>query len=427
LWCIFLSSADYCRTCKRTQISHSETIVFVNLQMRPHLRASLHLITMVLPKSFLKHIADRMACGLAIILRASYHYFETPNEWAFMGDTLDMLANYSSARLFVFDGIASTVEFALPESSDYDDDDGDVGDRPIMLKDATEALARILIRFVLGFYQGDMTLTVPAMLCLEKVYRHKVDLLLQAQAPVGTKDENDTAAAKVLDSTTAAPDKDFWQNVAVAVYSVCRSSDSEVSDHGLQCYQRIICTTAVSEIPDEKWIAIMYLMVNKQPPVVADISRANTFDVLGQLMMAVVPELSHRPDNYDDLVDLISQVSGLARENLRDRQGRRGNVSPLFEKTVQIVTYISNYMLTDEWKGEPEFSAWASETLLAELEKVGAAGASLKNQAAVKPSSPQHDNDDHEDDDEEEDDGDEAEGDLSEEDETETEYEEEDV
>ena len=363
----------------------------------------MHLITMILPKSFLKHIADRMACGLAIILRASYHYFETPNEWAFMGDTLDMLANLPPARLFVFDGIASTVEFALPEIMDDGDDDDDVGDRPIMSKDATEALARILIRFVLGFYQGDMTLTVPAMLCLEKVYRHKVDLLLK----------KDTAAENNLNSISAAPDKDFWQNVAVAVYSVCRSSDPEVSSHGFGCYQRIICKTAVSEISDEKWIAIMYLMVNKQPPVVADVSRGNTFAVLGQLMMAVVPELSNRPDNYDDLVDLIGQVAGLARENLR--QSRRGSVSPLFEKTVQSVTYLSNHMMTDEWKGEPEFSAWASETLLAELEKVGAAGSSLSNQAAVK----QH----HNDDDEEEEDGDETEGDFSEADETETENE----
>jgi hypothetical protein len=390
--------------------------------MRPHLRASLHLITMVLPKSFLKHIADRMACGLAIILRASYHYFETPNEWAFMGDTLDMLANLPPARLFVFDGIASTVEFALPESMDDGEDDDDVGDRPIMSKEATEALARILIRFVLGFYQGDMTLTVPAMLCLEKVYRHKVDLLLQTRAAAGTNE----AVANNVNSISAAPDKDFWQNVAVAVYSVCRSSDPEVSSHGLECYQRIICKTAVSEIPDEKWIAIMYLMVNKQPPVVADVSRGNTFAVLVQLIMAVVPELSNRPDNYDDLVDLISQVAGLARENLR--QGRRGSVSPLFEKTVQSITYLSNHMTTDEWKGEPEFSAWASETLLAELEKAGAAVSSLKNQAAVKPSSPRHDDDDDEEEDEEDEDEDETEGELSEEDETETENEnEEDV
>lgn len=385
-------------------ITH-EIIVFVFLQMRPHLRASLHLITMILPKSFLKHIADRMACGLAIILRASYHYFETPNEWAFMGDTLDMLANLPPARLFVFDGIASTVEFALPE----DGDDDDTGDRPIMSKDATEALARILTRFVLGFYQGDMTLTVPAMLCLEKVYRHKVDLLLQTRAAAGMNDNNDTAAANNVNSISAAPDKDFWQNVAVAVYSVCRSSDPEVSSHGYECYQRIICRTAVSEISDEKWIAIMYLMVNKQPPVVADVSRGNTFAVLGRLMVAVVPELSNRPDNYDDLVDLISQVASLARENLR--QSRRGSVSPLFEKTAQSVTYISNYMMTEEWKGEPEFSTWASETLMAELEKVGAVGSSIKNQAAA------NDEDDEEDDEE-----DETEGELSEEEETETEY-----
>jgi hypothetical protein len=96
----------------------------------------------------------------------------------------------------------------------------------------------------------------------------------------------------------------------------------------------------------------------------------------------VLPELSHRPDNREDLVDLINSTASLAAENLR--QGRRGKVSPLFAKTLQNVTDLSNHMITDEWKGESQFSAWASETLLSELEKVGAAGASLKNQAAVK-------------------------------------------
>ena len=75
-------------------------------------------------------------------------------------------------------------------------------------------------------------------------------------------------------------------------------------------------------------------------------------------------------------------MAGLAEDNLR--HGRRGSVSPLFEKTVQTVTYLSNHMQTDDFKGDKEFGAWASEILSAELEKVGAAGATLKNQAAVQ-------------------------------------------
>lgn len=349
-------------------------------ELRPHLRASLHLLTMTLPRTFVRQIADRMACGLAIILRASYHFFETPNDWAFMGDTLDMLANHSVSRVFVFDGIASTVEHAIPVETERAAKGRE--ERPSLSKEASSALARILTRFVLGFYQRDLTLQVPAMLCLEKLYRHKVDLLLDAavkktSAECGSKD-----SVSEFDPLASVPDKDLWQNIAVAVYSVCRSVDVDVSRNGVECFQRIILRTGIDQIAQEKWVAVLYLIINKQPPTTADVSRGNTFSLLGQLLNMVLPSLSYSKDNRDDLVDLIHATASLAQDNLQ--QGRRGSVSPLFQKTLQTVTYLSNNMVTEEWTGEPEFSAWASETLLHELEKVGAAGASLKNQEAIK-------------------------------------------
>lgn len=309
-----------------------------------------------------------------------------------MGDSLDALAHYSQSRVFVFDGIASTVEYAIVPSElsgesenssnrGTDASNGDDSNKPEFTTEACSTLSRILIRFVLGFYQNDVSLTVPAMLCLEKVYRHKAELLLREEVALKDSEEQ----PKVVDPSTAAPDKDLWQNFAVAIYSVCRSQDPEVSMQGVKCFQRVIINTSIDQIPDEKWIAILYLMVNKQPPLAAYESRVNAFCLLEQLLSHVLPELSHRPDNNDDLQDLISSMASLAAENLR--QGRRGKVSPLFAKTVQTVTNLSNQMITEVWKGEPEFSTWASETLLSELERVGAAGASLKNQAAVKPSS----------------------------------------
>jgi len=205
---------------------------------------------MTLPRDFIKIIADRMACGLAIILRSSFHLFQSPNEWTFMGDTLDLLANYSSSRVFVFDGIASTVEYALPHSESQHDskDNSDtenekVEERPQLSAEASAVLSRILTRFVLGFYQGDVALTVPAMLCLEKVYRHKVILLLREQAK-----NADPVTPRPVDPISAVPDKEVWQNVTVAVYSVCRSTDPEASRDGMECFQRIILRTAVNEI-----------------------------------------------------------------------------------------------------------------------------------------------------------------------------------
>ena len=355
---------------------------------------------MSLPRKFIAQISDRMACGLAIILRASFHFFETPNEWTFMGDTLDMLANYQAARGFVFDGIASTVEYALPsppedvasehltqESAstltfEQKEEDSDTHNQeqaeppPPLSKDACDALTRILIRFVLGFYQNDLSLSLPAMLCLEKVYRHLVFLLAPPEPKEESKENGDNSMPGV---SGKVPDKELWQNVIVSVYSVCRSVDEESSRCGMECCVRLMKETNVEEISDDKWLAILYLMVNKQPPLSADISRANTFTVLGHVLMMVLPPLSHRSENWEDLTDLIQQIAGVAEENLRE--GRQGSVSPLFQKTVETVTECANKMMSEGFNGDKEFSTWASETLLAELEKFGALGGSIINTA----------------------------------------------
>ena len=364
-------------------------------ELRPNLRVSLHLLVMSCPRVFIRDIADRMACGLAIILRASFPFFESHNEWTFMGDTLDTLANFANARVFVFDGIASTVECAVPQAKGNKDDDSR-SPQFQLTKEGCGALSRILIRFVLGFYQSDFSLSVPASVCLEKLYRHMNVLILEEEAAYKSKKKGKKVKVTEEDKKNRIPNKDYWQNIAVALYSVCRSPDPEVSRHGYEICQRIILRAPLQEIPVDKWMAILYLMVNKQPPMAADLSRSNTFVLLGNMLMRVLPYLSkrQRPEDADeddedddmvdseDLSDLVRQTATLAGDNLR--HGRRGRVSPLFEKTLQTVTYLSNHMQTDEWEGEKEFGLWASETLLAELEKVGAAGGSVQNQEAVK-------------------------------------------
>ena len=387
-------------------------------ELRPNLRVSLHLLIMSIPRSFIRDVADRMACGLAIILRASFPFFESHNEWTFMRDTLDTLANFSSARVFVFDGIASTVECAVPhqgrdkDESGYGDDEyenetiddsktgDDIQQQFALTKEACGALSRILIRFVLGFYQSDFTLSVPASVCLEKLYYRMNSLALDEKIAAAAKAGNPIELTE-KERRSKVPNKDYWQNVTVALYSVCRSPDPDVSRHGYEICQRVILRTSLREIPADKWLGILYLMVSKQPPTAADLSRANTFVLLGNMLMRLLPYLSkkqkspsgnganeEKDENFvdaEDLTDVVRQTASLAGENLRN--GRRGRVSPLFEKTLQTVTYLSNHMQTDEWKGDREFGTWASEALLAELEKVGAAGASLQNQVAIQEKS----------------------------------------
>ena len=374
---------------------------------------------MTLPRSFIHVIANRMACGLAIILRASYPYFEDQQEWSFMNDMLDALAHYETSRVFVFDGIASTVEHAMPNFNPNSDrpstncslvadttsilpvsqeDDSHRPLPPCLSIEACCVLSRILIRFVLNYYHGDESLLVPAMLCLEKVYRRKVEIMLtqhqqQKQAVITDGLRNDGpntithSPSTLINIVSNAPDPELWQNVAVAIYSVCRSPDPDASSIATKCFRRIVVRTDFDQIECSVWVTMLYLMVHKQPTVVSDVSRANTFSVLGQLMLRVVPSLSHLAEYREDMEEFILQFAALAEENIQsslvssnqsyhDRENnenshrRRGaeTSSIMLDKTVQTLTCICNHMQSDGWTGDREFSVWMNEILLTPLE-----------------------------------------------------------
>jgi golgi-specific brefeldin A-resistance guanine nucleotide exchange factor 1 len=354
-------------------------------ELRPHLRASLQLLTMTLPKDFVRSISDRISCGLAIILRANYPYFEPHHnqEWSLISEMFDILANYATSRVLVFDGIASTVEHAMPNfdpltatSSNLHDsvtefDAAAPSSRPGLSLESCSALARILTRFVLGFYQGDQSLSVPAMLCLEKVYRRKVELLLLASR--GSDDANDATSQAPIDFIATVPDKELWQNVVVAMYSVCRSTDPDTSTEATQCYRRLVLRTGIEAIAVDQWITILYLMVNKQPPVVSEVSRANTFSLLGQLFWRLLPQIRAAAEYRDDLEEFMVQFAAIAEENIaaaieiRNRSGS-GRRSVLLDKTIQTLTYISNHIMSeDEWE-DGAFRIWMNETLMHPIE-----------------------------------------------------------
>jgi hypothetical protein len=380
----------------------------LTLQLRPHLRASLQLLTMTLPRSFIHSRSDRMSCGLAIILRASYQYFEHHQEWSFMNDMLDALAHYETSRVFVFDGIASTVEYAMPnfnpnvsvstsglvtDSSVSNVSENEaVSTRPCLSVEACDVLSRILTRFVLGYYHGDQALMVPAMLCLEKVYCRKVEILLSQKVQlISNKSDDDTTTDGTMvpnnfNVCTSVPDKELWQNIAVAIYSVCRSSDPDSSTVATKCFRRIVIGTGVDQIPANVWITILYLMVHKQPTIVSEVSRANVFSLLGQLLLRILPSLSHNPEHRDDLEEFVLQFSALAEENVSSSSSllllsssasnypndhprhRRAVTSIMFDKTIQTLTYICNHIISDEWDGDPAFTVWMNEILLSPLE-----------------------------------------------------------
>jgi hypothetical protein len=223
-------------------------------------------------------------------------------------------------------------------------------------------------------------LSVPAMLCLEKLYRRKVEILLAPQSSDDSTDDTKPLSTSPEDLIGTVPDKELWQNVVVAIYSVCRSTDPDASTEATQCYRRLVLRTGVDEIAVDKWITILYLMVNKQPPIVSEVSRANTFSLLGQLMLRLLSKMSHMAEYREDLEELIVQYAALAEENItvsiesRNRSGHQGRKSVMFDKTMQTLTFIGNHIMSDEWDGAREFSLWMNETLMHPMELAAQSG-----------------------------------------------------
>jgi len=360
-------------------------------ELQPTLRAALHLVLIHLPKSFLRVMADRMACGLAIIVRSSYQHFDSHNDWTLLGDTLDMLAHYRNSRVFVFDGIASVVEYTLVDEEEErkkkkkkrkskSKELEEIPEVPTtqkpkppqLTKAASDALCKIMMRFVLGFYQNDTTFSVPGLLCLEKLYGH-ICVLLEKRK----RQQSGNTTTTTTDTADQHPSPDLWQNVTVAIYSVVRHADYTASKQGLKSFGRIVTGIPVYRLPAEQWINVLFLLVHKQPTSID--AKSHACMALGQLTAHVLPVLSHDETFRDDLDDFVEQWTGLMREYLRSDR-----TLTLFAKTLQTVTYLSNHMVSDEWNGDRLWSTHVSETLLSELEQVGAAGGSVVHQKLVQ-------------------------------------------
>lgn len=337
------------------------------LQLRPKIRGSLYLLPKLPKGSFIGFVADRMACGIAIIMRSSFHLFKPPDDWRFAGDIFEILATYRIARGFTFDGIASTIEFAVPDlqTEDLEEYETKLKEKPTLSLLASAHLQRVLFKLANGSYDGDRTLSVPAMVCIEKTYKHMVQLTLIEQ--------NNADPDADLDNV---PDKELWYKVALALYSVCCHPNHEVSKQGFEACQRHFVGIFMEEIPDEKWIGVLRTMTTLQPPISSPLSRVNTFSLLGQMMVRLFPIMSVREKNWKDLTEITKNAIVISDENMQNSY--KGE--PLFNYTVKIVANIYTEMASPNFGGEKRYCAWASDTFKKALEKNGAVRSKKKGQ-----------------------------------------------
>jgi len=323
------------------------------VELRIHLQKSLKLIE-DLPSSFTRTIGDRLGCGLAIVLRGCFYLFETSDEWSTIKTLLDIAAQDKSGRGFVFDGIASVIDYALP-SPDGEEDEGEENKiEPMLSHDGAEAMTTLLLNFLHGSYENDLTYKIPSMMCMKKVY----GCLQGARTLSNTSHDH----LQLID----------WEKMVTTIYNdVCLSDDGLIAKNGFESLKRVLLSTNVESIPEENWFILLDMVSGRPPSIAVQQARTSSLGFIERLFLMLMPYLSKKKENWVKLEEFTITMASLARQNLR-----AGRATELFETTVHTVTNIANVMsMTGYVDGEGvNFCAWVSETLLDELERVGACG-----------------------------------------------------
>ena len=295
--------------------------------MREHLELSLSLL-IDLPSSFVAEIADRLGCGMAIILRSSfYHIPNTHKSWSLMYDLLRMTASCSQqGRGFVFDGISSTIEFACSSNENYK-----------IPSEGCAALITLLCNFISGTY--DDVETAPfsassphcehAMVCLESAFRH-----LYAELP--------TSNHEIL-----------WKQIVLSLYNCCYSSAQLASSpqlitrQGYQILHQFLFTTIpTNHVSDGAWLEILKTLsssLKEIQPTSANIifSNMKTLDLISRMLLLLLPQLSQQKQNIDILQSTIIQnIIIIIKNNIRQKHDEM-----LREGTIHSVRNMSNVLL----------------------------------------------------------------------------------
>lgn len=328
--------------------------------MRTQLQTSLSLIS-TFPRPFLARIADRAACGLAIIWRSSFSLFESPKDLKLISDMFNTLGSFQLGRGLILDGIASTIEFTLPDPSitnilEYEDK---VKEKKTLSILACAALQGVSCKFMNGAFEDDLSLALPGMMCVEKLYNHVVQLML-----IDEKNDKTLGPDHELSSV---PHLELWYSTAVALYAVCANPEEAISKKGLDSCQRHIFNIDLTEVSDKKWTVLINTMIKKQPPIQSTMSRVNTLSTIAQAMIKLFPGMTSREENWKELTELTKKVVIIADENMANR----GSTAVLFDYTVTIVSHLAAQLGSPKFGGEKRYCKWASDSFSKILDKNG--------------------------------------------------------
>eukprot|EP00986_Skeletonema_menzelii_P019118 scaffold27064_cov167-Skeletonema_menzelii.AAC.20 len=333
-----------------------------NCRLREELNRSLRLITQ-LPSDYLHEVSDRLGCGSAIILRGCFFLFdERAEDWSIIKRLLDLAAQDSSGRGFVFDGIASvidSIDYTLPGTEEC------IDSNELQLSQCgVEVIASLLLRYRDGSYEGDLSFRVPAMSYITKVYSYSQHF--------GTS--NEVSSEFPAKNETALQEYEFHTMVTAIYKDACLSPEDSIAKRGFESLQGIVLSTKVESIPVGKWLDFLDMVASNSPSISVQAARISSLGLIGRLFLTLMPELSNEKDNWSQLEDFTISSASVVNENLR-----AGRATALFETTVETITNVVNVLSVAKQmsmataEGE-SFCAWVSETLLYELEQVGACG-----------------------------------------------------
>lgn len=320
--------------------------------LRTQLMRSMELITS-LPYSYTKEISSRIGCGASIVLRGCFLLFESPKEWFTIRNLLDVAARHETGRSFVFDGIASLVEYAFPVVVDGKS----VLNEIELSVNGCEAIRTLLLKFLDGAYENDLNYKLPSVLYMKRVY---------SQQPSRSHLQTSNYASKGNSEQSV----EWTKMVSVLYHDICRSDNMNTSKKGFESLQEVILSTKVDSITDHQWLSLIE-MACTDPPLTTQASRIDSLNLIERLFLTLVPKLSNKKENWACLEKFTLNLANIIAENLQSDRP-----SSLFEITVHTVTNMCNVMsMTGFGNGkEINFCSWVGETLMCELEKVGAAG-----------------------------------------------------
>ncbi len=273
--------------------------------LRHQLLRSLNLIA-TLPSSYTSAMSDRIGCGAAIILRASFYLFdEKTDDWSTIKSLLDLAAQEPAGRGFVFDGIASvidSIDYAIPsdDTRGHGSSDDENCNQVQLSQPGVEVMASLLLKFMNGSYNGDLSFKVPSIFYIKKVYSFSNHFSQRTTTDDGSVD--------------ALLQEHEFETMVTAIYNdACLSTDETTANRGFESLQGMVVSTPLVSLPVSKWLTFLRMVASNPPSINTPGARVHHLSLVGRLFLTLMPDLSNQRDNWSELEESTIAVAAIIR------------------------------------------------------------------------------------------------------------------